>query len=490
MLKLASEGYTDKEMALALGISVNTVATYWKRLRERYPASSRTGLVLTLLKEVEEAEAGDSPPIASASTNAPGGEADGLPETLVQVLRAFSTGVLLADADGHIIYVNRQFSRILAGAHFDLLDARGQNLPDLLAEHWSDAHGSPWAKWMQDDFERSEARIHRAIGDFYGVPHCLDYTPIQEKERMVYHMWHVHPCALEPSGSEGAPNRRRMIEDSESDPGIGLTRTLEVRRINRAAERMLGVRAEQCVGRRVTEIHPAFQTPWFVQCVSEGALSRGSSGALEGLDGWFRVTGREDGHENWFTIQDVTDERKRLRSVISYSQFVKSVGASLPALIGCTPDSSLDELRKTVGSIAHYLRAERAGIFLFNPDDGRVTSIVSWRNGMKRHVTQLDFSPENPQYRWWEDKLESATVVKLKVRDYDPSLCENVRRLVQAGTEWVLFLPIRLEESIVGVIQFESGSSLRPVAPSVESLMASTAKCILAAMRRAGYVAS
>ena len=51
ILELAAEGLTDKEIARELGISVDTVDTYWRRIRHRLGTSSRTAAVATALMQ-------------------------------------------------------------------------------------------------------------------------------------------------------------------------------------------------------------------------------------------------------------------------------------------------------------------------------------------------------------------------------------------------------------------------------------------------------
>lgn len=48
---LAADGMTDKTIAQLLGISTDTVSTYWKRIMQKYESSSRTEVVANVLKE-------------------------------------------------------------------------------------------------------------------------------------------------------------------------------------------------------------------------------------------------------------------------------------------------------------------------------------------------------------------------------------------------------------------------------------------------------
>ncbi|RYG21028.1 LuxR family transcriptional regulator [bacterium] len=52
IIDLASHGLTDKEISARLGIGVQTIETYWKRLREFYGASNRTEVVARSLEDL------------------------------------------------------------------------------------------------------------------------------------------------------------------------------------------------------------------------------------------------------------------------------------------------------------------------------------------------------------------------------------------------------------------------------------------------------
>jgi len=56
LLYLAADGDTDVVIAQKLDISVNTVATYWKRLRKRTGLAKRSAIIVTLLKESHQKE--------------------------------------------------------------------------------------------------------------------------------------------------------------------------------------------------------------------------------------------------------------------------------------------------------------------------------------------------------------------------------------------------------------------------------------------------
>lgn len=51
VVTLAADGLTDKEIAARLSLSTHTVATYWRRLRLRFRLSTRTAVVVKVLRE-------------------------------------------------------------------------------------------------------------------------------------------------------------------------------------------------------------------------------------------------------------------------------------------------------------------------------------------------------------------------------------------------------------------------------------------------------
>lgn len=55
VLVLAARGLTDKEIAIRLGISPDTVGTYWRRILAKYQAASRTEVVAKYANERSKA---------------------------------------------------------------------------------------------------------------------------------------------------------------------------------------------------------------------------------------------------------------------------------------------------------------------------------------------------------------------------------------------------------------------------------------------------
>ncbi|MFW5697441.1 MAG: PAS domain-containing protein [Fimbriimonadaceae bacterium] len=56
IVELSAEGFTDREISVALGIGTDTVETHWKRLRALYDKSNRTGIVAAYIRERHQDE--------------------------------------------------------------------------------------------------------------------------------------------------------------------------------------------------------------------------------------------------------------------------------------------------------------------------------------------------------------------------------------------------------------------------------------------------
>ena len=54
VIRYAADGYTDKEIAQNLGLSIDTVSTYWRRILVRTGCSSRTQVIAQVTKQKTE----------------------------------------------------------------------------------------------------------------------------------------------------------------------------------------------------------------------------------------------------------------------------------------------------------------------------------------------------------------------------------------------------------------------------------------------------
>lgn len=117
VLVLAASGLTDKEIALRLGISPDTVGTYWRRILAKYQAASRTEVVAKYTDDRARAAVENlryvneclklvaDHMIEHARTT--GTLSSSLPDA---ILASLPDWVLLIDVQGTILFSNRQIS--------------------------------------------------------------------------------------------------------------------------------------------------------------------------------------------------------------------------------------------------------------------------------------------------------------------------------------------------------------------------------------------
>jgi len=119
-MDLAAQGLTDKEIAAQLGISRETVGTYWKRMRQRLGVNNRTEVVAKALKH-------DSTTAIERITEANRRLQESISERiryeeqltesltrLQEMLDNLDEGVLFVDENRRVLFCNQRFVRMFA----------------------------------------------------------------------------------------------------------------------------------------------------------------------------------------------------------------------------------------------------------------------------------------------------------------------------------------------------------------------------------------
>lgn len=141
VLVLAAGGMTDKEIALRLGISPDTVGTYWRRILAKFQAASRTEVVakytedraraavdnlryvnecLKLVADHMIEQARETGAVASTS----------LPDA---ILASVADWVLLIDVQGEVLFSNRPIPASCRAQDVFTADGEGESIEDSLA---------------------------------------------------------------------------------------------------------------------------------------------------------------------------------------------------------------------------------------------------------------------------------------------------------------------------------------------------------------------
>lgn len=118
VLHFAAQGMTDKEIAKVLGISRETVLTYWRRIRLRHGSASRTEVVAKALQQraankIGEVEEQNQELLFEIA------ERKRVENLLIQassrlrtLMDSMSSGVLFEDDNGNVAFVNQAFCEI------------------------------------------------------------------------------------------------------------------------------------------------------------------------------------------------------------------------------------------------------------------------------------------------------------------------------------------------------------------------------------------
>lgn len=112
--RYAMEGLTDKEIAARLDVGVETVRTYWKRIRRKTGVGTRSEAVAriaryTLQEEIKASQAQSTGELVRDRAVVRSDASTGLPYDLV--FDAVPVALAIVRADGQILRVNSAFAR-------------------------------------------------------------------------------------------------------------------------------------------------------------------------------------------------------------------------------------------------------------------------------------------------------------------------------------------------------------------------------------------
>lgn len=120
VMQLSREGFADKEIAAALGISIDTVRTYWKRIKAKFAVDSRSHVLAIIadgnLNELREAAQTEREGLTAEITRRIDVE-QLLQESELRLKLFYNTienGVLFLDAKGHGLFANTALTKLIA----------------------------------------------------------------------------------------------------------------------------------------------------------------------------------------------------------------------------------------------------------------------------------------------------------------------------------------------------------------------------------------
>jgi PAS domain S-box-containing protein len=108
VLALATEGLTDKEIAQSLGIALDTVRTYWQRIREKRGGRTRAEITAGAVRDTAQAEI-DERRSANAQLHAEVMRRRESETRFRAIAEALPVGVIVFADGGACVYVNPAF---------------------------------------------------------------------------------------------------------------------------------------------------------------------------------------------------------------------------------------------------------------------------------------------------------------------------------------------------------------------------------------------
>lgn len=123
VLRFASEGFTDREIAARMSVSEKTIDTYWSRIRQKLEARNRTHAVAIAFKEEQQLD-----PLYGCE----------------DLLKECEEGVWIIDMRGNTVYANHKLAEMFGYTieemqhinGWDLLDDEGRNQARKNAQDW------------------------------------------------------------------------------------------------------------------------------------------------------------------------------------------------------------------------------------------------------------------------------------------------------------------------------------------------------------------
>lgn len=449
LIELASQGYSDKEVALLLGLSRDTVQTYWKRLKAKYNVASRAQLVATLFGHQEEASA----------------KLSGSLDQLTGVIDTFSEAVLIEDTEGHILVVNPAFCQ-LYGIDATPEQLRGANCREALLAHLGFfADGQAVLKSVAEALERGRKERDVPIPLADGRQMLRSYDPLYAGTSHVGNYWRYR------IQDEQTPTAASSLHPEPTDILLQLPLALlwfdgdgRLRCNNPYAEALFGQLATH-VGLTFEELFASVQfnrlRRSFRESLYNGA-DRSVVAPISSETSLARFCFQPHQGGVLLHVRELEDDRQALRQRIHYLKLHEILGRTLVDLIGADPNSTRTTLHRLCHELGDYFGGEHCSVHSIDAYGQPTGFDVSWTQGFLGAEHRLCFAPGDRGREWWAPRLQTeAHIFFDDLNSITEGTCSNVDRLVASGWRQALILPLRLHKMVVGYILVATRGSLQ-----------------------------
>jgi PAS domain S-box-containing protein len=176
------------------------------------------------------------------------------------------SGILMTDADGRIVLLNREVERLFGYSREELL---GKSVDILVPSHARDPHAALRRGFLTDPKVRAMGQGRELFGarkDGSQVPIEIGLTPVATEEGMF-----ILSSIVDIGGRKRAEERFRVAVESSPNGMVMIDQAGTVILVNREVERMFGYSRNELLGHTIDKLipdrfrdhHPVFRTAFF-----------------------------------------------------------------------------------------------------------------------------------------------------------------------------------------------------------------------------------
>jgi DNA-binding CsgD family transcriptional regulator len=194
ILQLAAEGLTDRQMAARLGISAETIASYWRRIFARFDAMSRTEVVARALQKEAQGLTEERERLLFEIAERQRVERllQDSNQRLFVLMDSLPSAVLFETEDRRVKFCNRSFCSIFA-QKTEPKALVGRDAARITREAAATfANPDAFLRRIDEIVANGQSVSGEPILTADGRTVKRDYVPIAAQEEILGHLWHYH----------------------------------------------------------------------------------------------------------------------------------------------------------------------------------------------------------------------------------------------------------------------------------------------------------
>jgi len=192
ILQLAAEGLTDRQMSARLGISTETIASYWRRIFARFEATSRTEVVARALQQETQGLSAERERLLFEIAERQRVERllRDSTQRLFVLMDSLPSAVLFETDERKVKFCNAGFCKMF-GHPVDPKLMVGRDAIKVAREaSWRFADPTAFLTRQDEILTSGIAISSEPIRTSTGETVVRDYIPIQANDEVVGHLWH------------------------------------------------------------------------------------------------------------------------------------------------------------------------------------------------------------------------------------------------------------------------------------------------------------